>query len=295
VGDVSISVIIPVFNGEKTICRALESALGQTFPPQEVWIIDDGSTDGTRQVVEAFVGEKVHYLYQANAGVASARNRGMQAASGDLLAFLDADDYWDPDKLAKQMKAINEGADLVYTGRWIYGPDGEVSVENARTYDSPLDGLRKRIHILTSVILVRSSIAHAAGGFDLDLRGPEDWDFVIRLAKAGARFSAVEEPLVHYDNSSLGSLSHSDRIWAEEVKVLSKGDILFGLKGIRRVCGRRKVLSAIFLRAALNARGKGKPGKEVAHLLRSIGSWPSKQACKVLLVTTLRYLRLYPT
>ena len=98
-----VSCIIPVLDGERYLGAALESVLTQTYGAVEVIVADDGSTDGTRAVASAF-GSRVRYLHQANAGHAAARNLGLAAAGGAFVAFLDADDLWHADKLARQIE-----------------------------------------------------------------------------------------------------------------------------------------------------------------------------------------------
>ena len=107
----SVSVIIPVWNGERFLAEAIESVLNQTRPPQEVIVVDDGSTDGSAEVAKKF-GESVRYFFQSHSGLAVARNKGVELAGGDFFAFLDADDIWAKDKLACQMKAFEDNPDL---------------------------------------------------------------------------------------------------------------------------------------------------------------------------------------
>ena len=103
---IGISAIIPAYNREKTIARALDSALAQEYAAAEVIVIDDGSRDGTRNVVERY-GSDVRYVYQENAGVAAARNKGVSLARYPWIAFLDSDDYWLPDHLKRMADAIS--------------------------------------------------------------------------------------------------------------------------------------------------------------------------------------------
>jgi len=103
----SITVILPIYNGEKYLSEAIESILMQTHRPQEIIIIDDGSIDNTAAVAESF-GDAVQYHYQSNQGAGAARNNGAKLARGEFLAFLDADDLWMKDKLARQMQAFDE-------------------------------------------------------------------------------------------------------------------------------------------------------------------------------------------
>jgi len=113
-GD-QISVILPVYNGATFIYQAIDSILAQSIQPMEIIVIDDGSTDDTASVVKRF-GDQVHYYYQNNSGTSVSRNRGVQLARGDLLAFLDADDLWPSDKLEKQVAALRDdpALDLIW-------------------------------------------------------------------------------------------------------------------------------------------------------------------------------------
>ena len=98
-----VSVVMPAYNAERFVDEALESVLKQSYQRLEVIVVDDGSTDGTAARVQAY-GNPVRYLQQVNAGVGAARNRGLEAATGDYIAFLDADDLWRPEKLDVQLE-----------------------------------------------------------------------------------------------------------------------------------------------------------------------------------------------
>lgn len=101
--DSRISVIIAVWNGEKYLRKAIESALEQDYPNIEMIVVNDGSTDGTQQVIDAF-GSRIRSLHQENRGLGAARNRGIEASTGNYIAFLDHDDYWEKGKLSLQIK-----------------------------------------------------------------------------------------------------------------------------------------------------------------------------------------------
>ena len=114
------SVIIAVYNGAATLARAIDSVLNQTYPPHELIVVDDGSRDDTAKVARAY-GERVRYVHQANAGVAAARNAGAQAASGDWLAFLDADDWYYPERLRCHAEWLQEDGEFDFlTGDYDY-------------------------------------------------------------------------------------------------------------------------------------------------------------------------------
>ena len=102
-----ITVIIPAYNSVKSIRRAIDSILAQTLKDYEIIVIDDGSTDGTGKIIKEY-SNAVSYNYQENAGVCAARNAGIEKARGQWIAFLDHDDYWQPDKLERQMEILTE-------------------------------------------------------------------------------------------------------------------------------------------------------------------------------------------
>ena len=102
-----VSVIIPTYQRAHVVGRAINSALAQTYPDIEILIIDDGSTDNTAQVVQGY-GSNVHYIYQGNQGRPAARNNGIRHATGEFIAILDSDDWWQPSKLEKQVACMQE-------------------------------------------------------------------------------------------------------------------------------------------------------------------------------------------
>ena len=122
-----ISVIVPTFNRAHQIRHTLETVLGQTEPPSEVIVVDDGSTDATEAVCEAF-GSRIRYLRQENSGVSAARNHGASMAHGEAFAFVDSDDVWDPRKLAFQRAALSTAPEAGWsiTGLDVIGLDGRV-------------------------------------------------------------------------------------------------------------------------------------------------------------------------
>lgn len=111
----TVSVVIPVHNGEAFVCDAIASALAQQDVPVEVIVVDNGSVDRTRELVAAVHGHSVRLLTELTPGAAAARNRGASAASGEYLAFLDADDVWLPRKLRAQVDVLLGGADIVFS------------------------------------------------------------------------------------------------------------------------------------------------------------------------------------
>lgn len=208
----SITVIIPTYNYGRFIAEAIESALGQTLGPVEVIVVDDGSTDDTAEVVARF-GDAVKYVRQDNAGVCVARNRGVAESSGELIAFLDADDIWEPTKLEKQAAkfASDSGIGLVHCGMrefcsesgetlalHIVGLEGDVA-DDLLLWEKPV------IVGPGGTIMVSREAFERAGGFDPRQKCGEDWDLCYRIAREYS-VGFVAEPLVNY--RSHGAAAH---------------------------------------------------------------------------------------
>lgn len=188
----NVSVLIPAYNAAGCVSRAIESVLAQTVPPLEILVVDDGSADGTAEVVERF-GAPVRLLRQANGGPAAARNHAARKASGEWLALLDADDAWLPQKLERQLPyASGERVGLVHC----WGPPGGGPVPDAITFET----LWEKNCIVNSSALVRREAFQAVGGFDEDraLISVEDYNLWLRLLAAGWEVATCPEQLHEY-------------------------------------------------------------------------------------------------
>lgn len=193
-----ISVIIPSYNSEKHIAETIASILGQTFKDIELIVVDDGSTDRTPSIVSSF-GAPVRLIEQANAGVCAARNRGLSEAQGHFICFMDHDDYWFPDKLARQIEAFKTRpeAGVVYSSfiNWHAEEDGRFPppdsfelMETADEIDPEFSGwiyhlLLLDCWMLTSTAMFRTEALEKCGSFDEDLPFSEDWDLWLRMAR----------------------------------------------------------------------------------------------------------------
>src|SRR5688572_15366487 len=170
-----VSVVIPAYNAARFLPRAVESVLNQSYRPLEVTVIDDGSTDDTARVLEPYRGA-IHYLRQPNGGPARARNQGIAQTRGELVAFLDADDLWLPNKLSIQVRSLqdNPRAGVVHSDTFYL--DNTTGVQSRRgnpptdfTGDCyPLMFQRNRITL--STVVVRRECLEQVGGFDERIR-----------------------------------------------------------------------------------------------------------------------------
>jgi glycosyltransferase involved in cell wall biosynthesis len=197
----TVTVIVPSFNSLTTIQETLDSLTAQTYVPDEVIVIDDGSSDGTPAFVSSYSPE-VKLLNQDHSGPSEARNLGIAHATGDWIAFLDADDVWHPHKLADQVDVLTSHPhlDLVAT-TWTRSSPQPVA-DPAITWLSYLDLLRMN-QFQTSTVLANKTALEEVGGFRSHLDSVEDWDLWMRLSRRHS-LAILESPLVMYRDSPQG-------------------------------------------------------------------------------------------
>ena len=204
-----VSVVIPTYNRAAVIGASLESVFRQDYPNIEIIVVDDGSKDDTEHVMEPYIAKGVRYYRQENRGAPTARNAGVERAEGELIAFLDSDDAWEPNKISAQVRRMGESfpdVALIYTGMRKVDQNGALL-----GYKTPskrgaiyLDLLRDNVVGSTSTALVKASVVREVGGFDTALRSRQDLDLWLRIAKKYS-IDYVADPLVIYS-------VHTDRI-----------------------------------------------------------------------------------
>lgn len=199
--DSLVSVIIPCYNGERFLSEAIESVLRQTHPTFEIVVVDDGSTDGSRRIMERY-GEKVRIVDQPNSGLPAARNAGIRASRGQFLAFLDADDWWREDFLEQMSRALeSSGAGIAYCGWQNVGlPGGRGRPFVPPDYEEVPDKLERLFRSPcwpVHAALVRREVVESAGGFDPKWRSCEDFAFWLSTAIRN-RLVRVPEVLAFY-------------------------------------------------------------------------------------------------
>lgn len=200
--DSDVSVVIPVFNGERFIRDAIGSVLNQTFLPAKIVVVDDGSTDATAAIVSEYA-PAVELVRQANRGVAGARNTGAALCDTDFLAFLDADDYWYPTKLDRQLQALHSG-DFGFAHCGVLEIDEKGNHLRTRLDGRSGDIARDLVRFERSAVLgggsaavFDSTVFWSLGGFDTELSTAADWDLFVRIA-CERPVAFVHEPLVAY-------------------------------------------------------------------------------------------------
>lgn len=229
---VTLSVIIPVFNGADTLSETLDSVLAQTWQDWEMIVVNDGSTDSTLAVVESYrqrhgeLGDRLQVLSFANAGVSISRNRGLAAAQGQYISFLDADDLWTADKLERQLQALQAQpqAALAYSfTAWIDEQGNPLGEQIAQRREGEVYGallLRDFIASGSNPLICRSAL-EAVGGFDPDLSHGEDWDLWLRLAREFP-VVCVPEPQVLYRKRPISASSNLSAMVCQSLAIIRR-------------------------------------------------------------------------
>ena len=237
----TFSVIIPVYNGAGTIQQAIRSVLDQSYPAHELIVVDDGSSDSTADEIAVF-GDRIRYLYQENAGVSAARNTGAQAATGEWLAFLDADDWYYPDRLRWHAEWIKRDSNLDFlTGDQEYRRiDGSLirkSMESTVVGSQLLQKARGKLEMImegnkiglfveehfgdTPTLSLRRNTFLELGGYPIRFSVCEDVNFLIRLCARNKRIGVICRPIaVYYVHSSSATRSNPLRAQKQTVAAL---------------------------------------------------------------------------
>ena len=218
-----VSTIIPTYNRASLVLQAIESVHQQTYTNVEVIVVDDGSTDDTLAALRCY-GESIRVIRQENAGPAVARNRGIQASRGEIIACLDSDDAWDSTKLERQVRLLQLAGDSVpccLCNAAMEFPDGRVVTtfdhsELSAALDQGVwvnvaDVLSTRFVLMAQTLAVRRAAIQRIGGFDETLQVLEDYDFGLRLALEGP-WCYIREPLVRWRQNTRDSLSAKARV-----------------------------------------------------------------------------------
>lgn len=207
-----VSVIIPTYNRQTHVLRAIDYVLAQTVVVDEIIVVDDGSTDGTAEAILSRHGSRVNVLRQQNQGVSAARNHGIREARGEWIAFLDSDDVWLPTKMQRQFEAIavlGDGVGVCFTDNFFEGDPNlkvskfqEAAFESASSFGILEDPARfilaGREPFFTSSFMIRRALLDGGGAFDPSLVIGEDTDLFFRLSFK-TKFCFVAEPLVGID------------------------------------------------------------------------------------------------
>lgn len=269
-----VSVVIPAYNSEETIGRAVRSALGQEYSPIEVVVVDDGSKDRTAETAEEIGDGRVRVIRQANAGPAGARNRGIREARGEFIAFLDDDDEWLPGRLTRCIAPMlaDEATGLVFCWAIDCFPDGREIVrgddyEKRRVFPRLLWPSARQT---TPGTTIRRAAVEKAGLLDESLHTREDLDLWIRI---GELFKVVEIPeilvRVHPAPTGVSQSAKPDKIEADYFRVIERA---FARDPVRYEPARATIVAEAWYVWGVTHLGRNQPARARQYLWRSMKS-----------------------
>lgn len=224
----TVTVVIPAYNAAQHISRAIDSVLTQTLPPDEIIVVDDGSTDDTVKKISEF-GDKIKYLYQENAGASVARNTGINRATGEWIAFLDADDEWMPYKQQLQIELLKRNPDIVWVSgnyqRCLCSEDirrldldpGKIEqlLAGCETFGNFFTAFRNDAYGCTDTMIVKKTVLQQVNGFPAGQKNAEDMDLWWRIAYKYPKMGFVNQPLGIYHLAITQSLSITPQQWQQ--------------------------------------------------------------------------------
>ena len=220
-----ISVVIPTYNNAKSVVAAIQSVQAQDCPVAEIIVVDDGSEDNTREVLDVYIKANIiRYIHQNNSGVSSARNTGIKKSIGDWIAFLDADDEWLPGKLKQQISIIKNN-DIVWCCGCIKTSIHDKSSDCPKKLHSRIinifEGYSMGLPFQTGAFLIRKEVILSVGLFKEDVKISEDRDLWWRIGMVHPNIGYVDTPIVYYNNDSEFSLTRSSQDRNDSVIILT--------------------------------------------------------------------------
>ena len=281
-----ISVVIPSYNQASFLPESIESVLKQTLKPHEIIVVDDGSNDNTKEVVAQY---PVTYLHENNSGPSVARNYGIQRATGDWIALLDADDVWLPRKLEVQASRIKDEG-LCYCATTRFFGDGHTEDAETFPWDGAREALKRRNFIDPSSVLVRRDLVLSVGGFDPNMRAAEDWELWLKLLRV-CKFVDVPERLLRYRVTSSSASSDPEIHLNSMERIVAAGTA--DLTPARRFVESRRMRSVRYSMIAIKYREKGDYRNSLRFAMRGLRQWPSPfydRAFKIVLLEIRRQI-----
>jgi len=272
-----VSVVIPAYNAAWCIGRALDSALAQTYSQREIIVVDDGSTDDTAAHLDRF-GDRIRVICQKNGGLPSARNAGIAAAKGEFVAFLDADDWWLPTKLERQVTLLQAHPEVGFCSSaaqvvsaegkplnvWPCPANNSVMLEQIFENPSLIPGSG-------SGVMLRRALVDRVGDFDRDLRSLEDIDMWMRLASVSG-YACIAEALTVILRSSQSMSRNLDAMRSSALQVLRKNRHL--LPSAKRGGFWQTCYASTLTDYAKWEYRAGRRGAAIAHLLEAFTRAP---------------------
>ncbi|WP_183810024.1 glycosyltransferase family 2 protein [Tunturibacter empetritectus] len=268
-----ITVAIPAYNAEPYLQEAIDSVLAQTCKPHEIIVVNDGSHDRTEEIALSY-GSSIRYIKQENQGLSGARNTAIREASGDWIAFFDSDDVMLPEKLERQVKAIEDNPNLVlvysaFTYLYENGSTYEMAAFPARQL---WPALRYRTPILPSTSVIRRSALLDVGCFNAV--PAEDWDLWLRLVRrySSQVFQEVPESLILYRQVENSLSKRILNIASGSMEMLDE-TLVRDLSGIRKIVWKRRIEAKILFNVSVAMR-ENQNERYWAYAVESLLQWP---------------------
>ena len=277
----TVSVVIPAYNAASLLDRCLESVIRQTVPAQEIWVVNDGSTDETATVLTAWQARdsRIHAIHQTNQGLATARNVGIAAATSDWIAFLDHDDMWMPDKLERMLDVRKRDPEAAVLYHDAVRPDDTLYLAGKGAAEGDIfENLLRSYFILPSTTMVRRDVLIAAGMFDARRRRAEDYDLFLRLSRRW-RFLLLNESLTYYEQQPTSLTRNSQAMIEAQISIfedLLTGQLVGKLTPHQRAVASRR-LARFHYESSYHLRSVHR-GKSWQALLRSLQFRPGSAA-----------------
>lgn len=294
----NVSVILTCYNGARWIARAIESILAQSYEDFELVIIDDGSTDNSKEVVASYLCDKrVHYIYQENRGFSAAVNRGIKESSGSLIGFIGQDDLWMPNKLELQMKYLNEhkNVDLVHSNHCFINSEEriievrDVKIPNFASRKKVVEELFLNNFIGFETVLIKRKCFDEVGFFDEHMVGFSDHDMWLRVAGSHN---------IGYLNLSLvKKRQHEFRLSKVRIEAVLKDEFLIVKKAIdhhpflKKV--ERKKLASLYYAWGMILLHKGNNNEAKQKFLKAITCQVWKLKAIVAYIAPVLYTMIY--
>lgn len=285
----SVSVVIPVFNGAPFVAKAVASVRAQGHSDVEILVVDDGSTDGTQEVLKQLEqSDGIRWFQRSHGGPARSRNFGIEAARGHYIALLDCDDVWLPGKLAAQLAIMRTRPEvgLVHTDFDVRFEDGTLEERvTARSSREPMVQAFAGGHVaLPSTLLIRKSVLDQVGRLDPELYGSEDSDLTIRLFRVTS-FECIDQVLVTklqrghgYRDMAFDEQTHRERVLASRDRFLMRLEGFAPLTTAQRAALDREWANYYLLKGAVAERA-GRPAEARSQYRKAIGKAPGRIRC----------------
>lgn len=296
---ITVSVIIPTYNRSHFVVRAIQSVLDQTIRDFEIIVVDDGSTDNTKEVLDFCYGDKIRYFYQERSGASAARNRGFDSSLGKYIHFLDSDDYFLPNSIEEKFNILEQKPDLgwVFSDCYYINPGKPGFIGTNKNIKKTRKALHSNKDVFdlmlrcyfvdTDTVMMRRTCIESIGGWDEKLESFEDADFFYRMASQ-YRAGFVDAPLVVETHGEKDSITFDrDRYYRGLIQLIEKTKMNFPKETAKAGYPSGRLQADILNYLGSKAIGNNQPGNASNFFLKSIKACPFQKAVYKLFLTSV--------